>query len=228
MIIKNWEKLPENLRKDEVHIYYERLRKRTLSLILKRIFDIMMSLILILILSPFLIIISIIIKKEDGGSVFYRQVRITQYGKEFKIFKFRTMVEGADKIGSLVTRNEDIRITRVGRTLRKYRLDELPQLFNILIGDMTFVGTRPEVPKYVEKYTDEMMATLLLPAGVTSEASIMFKDEDKFISKGIDVDRVYIDEILPKKMEYNLNQLKNFSIGHEIILLLKTVRAVSR
>lgn len=228
MIIKNWEKFPENLRKDEVHIYYERLRKRTLSLILKRIFDIMMSLLLILILSPFLIIISIIIKKEDGGSVFYRQVRITQYGKEFKIFKFRTMVEGADKIGSLVTRSEDSRITRVGKTLRKYRLDELPQLFNILIGEMTFVGTRPEVPKYVEKYTDEMMATLLLPAGVTSEASIMFKDEDKFISKGIDVDRVYIDEILPQKMEYNLYQLKNFSIGHEIILLLKTVRAVSR
>lgn len=228
MIIKNWEKLPESLRKDEVHIYYESLRKRTLSLILKRIFDIMMSLLLILILSPFLIIISIIIKKEDGGSVFYRQVRITQYGKEFKIFKFRTMVEGADKIGSLVTRNKDSRITRVGKTLRKYRLDELPQLFNILIGEMTFVGTRPEVPKYVEKYTDEMMATLLLPAGVTSEASIMFKDEDKFISKGIDADKVYVEEILPKKMEYNLNQLKNFSVGHEIILLLKTVRAVSR
>lgn len=228
MIIKNWEKLPENLRKDEVHIYYERLRKRTLSLILKRLFDIIMSLILILILLPFLIIISIIIKREDGGSVFYRQVRITQYGKEFKIFKFRTMVEGADKIGSLVTRNEDSRITRVGRTLRKYRLDELPQLFNILIGEMTFVGTRPEVPKYVEKYTDEMMATLLLPAGVTSEASIMFKDEDKFISNGIDVDKVYVEEILPKKMKYNLNQLKNFSIGHEILLLLKTVRAVSR
>lgn len=228
MIIKNWEKLPENLRKDEVHIYYERLRKKSFSLILKRLFDIIMSLILILILSSVLIIISIIIKKEDGGSVFYRQLRITQYGKAFKIFKFRTMVEGADKIGSLVTRNEDIRITSVGRTLRKYRLDELPQLFNILIGDMTFVGTRPEVPKYVEKYTDEMMATLLLPAGVTSEASIMFKDEDKFISKGIDVDRVYIDEILPKKMEYNLNQLKNFSIGHEILLLLKTLKAVSR
>lgn len=228
MIIKNWEKLPENLRKDEVHIYYERLRKKSFSLMFKRLFDVIMSLILILILSPVLIIISIIIKREDGGSVFYRQVRITQYGKEFKIFKFRTMVEGADKIGSLVTRNEDSRITRVGKTLRKYRLDELPQLFNILIGEMTFVGTRPEVPKYVEKYTDEMMATLLLPAGVTSEASIMFKDEDKFISKGIDVDRVYIDEILPQKMEYNLCQLKNFSIGHEIILLLKTVRAVSR
>lgn len=228
MIIKNWEKLPENLRKDEVHIYYERLRKKSFSLILKRLFDVIMSLILILILSPVLIIISIIIKREDGGSVFYRQVRITQYGKEFKIFKFRTMVEGADKIGSLVTRNEDSRITRAGRTLRKYRLDELPQLFNILIGEMTFVGTRPEVPKYVEKYTDEMMATLLLPAGVTSEASIMFKDEDKFISKGIDVDKIYIDEILPKKMEYNLNQLKNFSIAYEILLLLKTVKAVSR
>lgn len=228
MIIKNWEKLPKNLRKDEVHIYYERLRKKSFSLMLKRLFDVIMSLILILILSPFLIIISIIIKKEDGGSVFYRQVRITQYCKEFKIFKFRTMVEGADKIGSLVTRNEDSRITRVGRTLRKYRLDELPQLFNILIGEMTFVGTRPEVPKYVEKYTDEMMATLLLPAGVTSEASIMFKDEDKFISKGIDVDKVYVEEILPKKMEYNLNQLKNFSIAYEILLLLKTVRAVSR
>lgn len=227
MIIKNWEKLPKNLRKDEVHIYYEWLRKKSFSLILKRLFDVIMSLILILILSPVLIIISIIIKKEDGGSVFYRQVRITQYGKEFKIFKFRTMVEGADKIGSLVTRNEDIRITRVGRTLRKYRLDELPQLFNILIGDMTFVGTRPEVPKYVEKYTDEMMATLLLPAGVTSEASIMFKDEDKFISKGIDADKIYVEEILPKKMEYNLNQLKNFSIAYEILLLLKTVRAVS-
>ena len=182
-----------------------------------------MSLILILILSPVLIIISIIIKKEDGGSVFYRQVRITQYGKEFKIFKFRTMVEGADKIGSLVTRDEDVRITRVGRALRKYRLDELPQLFNILIGDMTFVGTRPEVPKYVEKYTDEMMATLLLPAGVTSEASIMFKDEDKFISKEIDADKVYVEEILPKKMEYNLNQLNNFSETHKSHLQLADI-----
>lgn len=226
LLIRDWKKLPKNMQTDEVKPYYNILRDKKPSLLFKRLFDIAASFVLIILLLPILMVISIIIKIEDRGPVFYRQVRITQYGREFKIFKFRTMVEEADQIGSLVTGKDDSRITKVGKTLRKYRLDEFPQLFNILIGDMTFIGTRPEVPKYVNHYTREMMATLLLPAGVTSEASIQFKDEDKYISSGVDVDKVYVEEVLPQKMSYNLEQMRDFSPGHELRLLIRTVRAV--
>ncbi|MEF2953576.1 MAG: sugar transferase [Blautia sp.] len=225
--MRKWNELPEFMKNEEVKGYYHILQKKKVSLILKRIFDIIMSIIMILLLSPVLIVVSIWIKLDSKGPVFYRQERITQYGRVFRIFKFRTMVTGADKIGTLVTTKNDSRITRVGEKIRKCRLDEIPQLFNILLGDMSFVGTRPEVKKYVDAYTDEMMATLLLPAGVTSLASIQYRDEDEILAKYVDeehsVDEVYVEKILPEKMRYNLKYLKTFSIVEDITLCVKTV-----
>ena len=225
--MRKWNELPEFMKNEEVKGYYHILQKKKVSLILKRIFDIIMSIIMILLLSPVLIVVSIWIKLDSKGPVFYRQERITQYGRVFRIFKFRTMVTGADKIGTLVTTKNDSRITRVGEKIRKCRLDEIPQLFNILLGDMSFVGTRPEVKKYVDAYTDEMMATLLLPAGVTSLASIQYRDEDEILAKYVDeehsVDEVYVEKILPDKMKYNLRYLKSFSIVEDIVLCVKTV-----
>lgn len=230
MLIK-YDKLPDFMKNKKVKYYYDILSKKRLQLLLKRLFDILMSLILLIILFPILLIISIIIKIDSKGPIFYRQIRITKYGKEFKIFKFRTMVVDADKKGSLVTLNDDQRITKIGKKIRKIRLDELPQLFNILLGDMSFVGTRPEVKKYVDFYNEEMLATLLLPAGVTSKASIEYKDEDEIISKYSkkeNIDDIYLKRILPEKMKYNLEYLKNFSILLDLKLCINTVLKVGR
>lgn len=225
--MRKWNELPEFMKNEEVKKYYNILQKKKASLMLKRIFDIIVSIFMIILLSPVLIAVSIWIKLDSKGPVFYRQERITQYGRVFRIFKFRTMVTGADKIGTLVTTKNDSRITRVGEKIRKCRLDEIPQLFNILLGDMSFVGTRPEVKKYVDAYTDEMMSTLLLPAGVTSLASIQYRDEDEILAKYVDeehsVDEVYVEKILPDKMKYNLKYLKSFSIVEDIVLCVKTV-----
>lgn len=227
MLVKEWNKLPEFMQVEEARPYYETLRKKKGQLILKRIFDIVCSFILIVLLSPILLILSIWIKLDSKGPVFYRQERITQYGEVFRIFKFRTMVTNADKIGTLVTTQNDSRITKVGNKIRKCRLDELPQVFNIFLGDMSFVGTRPEVQKYVDQYTPEMYATLLLPAGVTSLASIKYRDEDEIIeqktSEGKTVDQAYIEDVLPEKMKYNLNYLDEFNIGRDLYLCVKTV-----
>lgn len=227
MLVKEWNKLPEFMRVEEIKPYYEIIRKKKTQLLLKRLFDIIASLILIIILSPVLFIISIWIKLDSKGPIFYRQERVTQYGKIFRIFKFRTMVTNADKIGSLVTTQNDSRITKVGSKIRKYRLDELPQLFNIFVGDMSFVGTRPEVKKYVDKYTSEMYATLLLPAGVTSLASIKYRDEDEIIKEKTDegktVDQAYIEDVLPEKMKYNLEYIDDFNVGRDLYLCVKTV-----
>ena len=190
--------------------------------------DIVVSLIMIILCSPILLIISILIVKDSKGGVFYRQERVTQYGRVFRIFKFRTMVQNADQIGTQVTVSNDSRITKIGSKLRDCRLDELPQLFNIFLGDMTFVGTRPESVHYVKSYTNEMYATLLLPAGVTSEASIQYKDEADLLDQADDVDSVYIDEVLPEKMKYNLNSIKEFSFFNEIATMFRTVFAVLR
>lgn len=225
-MLKNWNELPEYMRTDEVRPYYDLLQKKRLSLFLKRVFDIVVSLIMIILCSPILLIISILIVKDSKGGVFYRQERVTQYGRVFRIFKFRTMVKNADQIGTQVTVSNDSRITKIGSKLRNCRLDELPQLFNIFIGDMTFVGTRPESVHYVKSYTNEMYATLLLPAGVTSEASIQYKDEADLLNQADDVDSVYINEILPEKMKYNLNSIKEFSFFKEIATILRTVFAV--
>ena len=225
-MLKNWNELPEYMRTDEVRPYYDLLQKKKISLFLKRVFDIVVSLIMIILCSPILLIISILIVKDSKGGVFYRQERVTQYGRVFRIFKFRTMVKNADQIGTQVTVSNDSRITKIGSKLRNCRLDELPQLFNIFLGDMTFVGTRPESVHYVKSYTNEMYATLLLPAGVTSEASIEYKDEADLLDQADDVDRVYINEVLPEKMKYNLNSIKEFSFFKEIATMFRTVFAV--
>lgn len=227
-MLKNWNELPEYMRTDEVRPYYDLLQKKRLSLFLKRVFDIVVSLIMIILCSPILLVISILIVKDSKGGVFYRQERVTQYGRVFRIFKFRTMVQNADQIGTQVTVSNDSRITKIGSKLRNCRLDELPQLFNIFLGDMTFVGTRPESVHYVKSYTNEMYATLLLPAGVTSEASIEYKDEADLLDQADDVDSVYINEVLPEKMKYNLNSIKEFSFFKEIATMFRTVFAVLR
>lgn len=222
----SWEKLPPQMQTEAVKPYYEILQKKQISLIFKRLFDIVVSLIMLLILSPVFFVLAIAIKLDSKGPVFYRQVRVTQYGKEFRIFKFRTMVNNADKIGSQVTVGGDSRITRVGKVIRECRLDEIGQLLNILGGSMTFVGTRPEVPKYVEKYTSEMWATLLLPAGVTSEASIRYKDEAALLDAAEDVDTTYIQDVLPGKMKYNLRSIQEYSFFKDIETMFQTVFAV--
>lgn len=211
---------------EAVKPYYEILQKKQIGLIFKRSFDIVVSLIMLLILSPVFLVLAIAIKLDSKGPVFYRQVRVTQYGKKFRIFKFRTMVNNADKIGSQVTVGGDSRITRVGKVIRECRLDEIGQLLNILGGSMTFVGTRPEVPKYVEKYTPEMWATLLLPAGVTSEASIRYKDEAALLDAAEDVDATYIQDVLPGKMKYNLRSIQEYSFFKDIKTMFQTVFAV--
>jgi len=226
MKLIKWDELPDNMKNNEVRYYYEILSKKKTHLLYKRIFDLIVALILLIVLSPIMLVISLAIKLTDRGPVFYRQVRVTQYGKEFKIFKFRTMVMNADKIGTQVTVGDDPRITKVGKKIRKLRLDEIPQLLNVICGDMSFVGTRPEVVKYVEKYTNEMLATLLLPAGITSKASIKFKDEDKILEIANNVDKAYIEEVLPKKMYFNLNSIKEFTFHGEIKVMVETVLAV--
>lgn len=225
-MLKNWNELPEYMRTNEVRPYYDLLQRKKLSLFFKRVFDIVVSLIMIILCSPILLIISILIVKDSKGGVFYRQERVTQYGRVFRIFKFRTMVQNADQIGTQVTVSNDSRITKIGSKLRNCRLDELPQLFNIFLGDMTFVGTRPESVHYVKSYTNEMYATLLLPAGVTSEASIKYKDEADLLDQADDVDSVYINDVLPEKMKYNLNSIKEFSFFKEIATMFRTVFAV--
>lgn len=226
MILKKWEDLPEQLRTDAVRPYYDILKKKQGGLIVKRVFDVVVSALMLAVISPVFLILAIAIKLDSPGPVFYRQVRVTQYGKEFRIFKFRSMVSNADKIGTQVTVGNDSRITRVGKLIRKCRLDELCQLIDIFRGTMTFVGTRPEVPKYVAAYTPEMMATLLLPAGVTSLASIMYKDEDELLDKADDVDKVYVEEVLPGKMKYNLDAIKTFGFWGDIRTMFRTVFAV--
>lgn len=230
MILEKWEDIPSNMKNEITYKYYQKLEKRKFSLFLKRILDIIFSIVLLVISSPIFIVIAIWIKIDSKGPIFYRQERITKYGRMFKIFKFRTMVQNADKIGSLVTVNNDSRITKVGRVIRKFRIDEIPQLLNILLGDMSFVGTRPEVKKYVDSYTDEMKATLLMPAGVTSLASIEYKDEDNIIGiytkKGRTIDDVYVNIILPQKMKYNLEYIEKFKLLSDIKLSINTILSV--
>lgn len=226
MRLIKWEKLPPEMQTDEVRKYYDILKKKRCGLFFKRVFDIVVSALMLVILSPVFLVLAIAIKIDSKGPVFYRQVRITQYGKQFRIFKFRTMVQNADKIGTHVTVAGDSRITRVGKLIRKCRLDELCQLIDVFRGKLTFVGTRPEVPKYVEHYTNEMMATLLLPAGVTSTTSIYYKDEDELLAGVDDIDKTYVEKILPDKMYFNLKALEKFGFWQDIKIMFMTVFAV--
>lgn len=225
MLICKWEKLPAEMQTDEVRKYYDILRKKNFSLFWKRVFDIFVSALMLIVLSPLFLVLAIAIKIDSKGPVFYRQERVTQYGKHFRIFKFRSMVVNADK-GSLVTIGQDSRITRMGRLIRKCRLDEVSQLIDVFRGAMTFVGTRPEVPKYVSEYTPKMMATLLLPAGVTSLASIYYKDEAELLNGAEDTNKVYIEKILPAKMYYNLKAIEKFGFWRDVKTMFMTVFAV--
>ena len=224
--MKKWEELPAYMQCPEVREYYDILQKKKISLFIKRVFDIAAGLGVLILTAIPMAVIAVMIKLDSPGPVFYRQERVTTYGKRFRIYKFRTMVSNADKIGTAVTVGNDNRITKVGARLRSYRLDELPQVFDVLSGDMSFVGTRPEVTKYIEKYKPEYYATLLLPAGITSEASIRYKDEAGLLDAAEDVDRVYIENVLPRKMKYNLASIRNFSFFAEIATMFRTVFAV--
>ncbi len=226
MVLRKWEDLPKFMQIEEVREYYDILDKKRFSLQCKRAFDFIVSAIMLVILSPVFIILAIAIKLDSPGPVFYKQERVTQYGKKFRIYKFRTMVNNADKIGSQVTVSNDSRITKVGAKIRDYRLDEIGQLINVLKGEMSFVGTRPEVVKYVKGYTPEMLATLLMPAGITSEAAIRYKDEYKLLNVADDVDKVYIEKVLPGKMKWNLESIRRFRFLREILTMFRTVFAV--
>ncbi|SEH74954.1 Sugar transferase involved in LPS biosynthesis (colanic, teichoic acid) [Ruminococcus flavefaciens] len=226
MTLRKWEDLPKFMRRKEVREYYDILSKKRFSLKCKRIFDVVLSAIMLIILLPVFVILAVAIKLDSPGPVFYKQERVTQYGKKFKIYKFRTMVNNADKVGAAVTVGNDSRITRVGSKIRDYRLDEIGQLINVLKGEMSFVGTRPEVVKYVKGYTPEMLATLLLPAGITSEASIRYKDEARLLDAADDVDKVYIEQVLPGKMIWNLESIRRFRFLREILTMFRTAAAV--
>lgn len=229
MLLLPYDKLPEVFKCPEVKEYYDILNKKRLSLFFKRVIDIILAFVMLILLLIPMAVIAVAIKLGSKGPVLYKQERITKYDKSFRIWKFRTMTVGADKAGALVTSANDSRITGIGLKLRKLRLDELPQVFHVLSGKMSFVGTRPEVRKYVDAYTPEMTATLLMPAGITSLASIRFKDEDKIIGEVSDpkeVDRVYMEKILPQKMKYNLEYIKDFGFGSDIKLMLSTVKHV--
>lgn len=225
-MLREWEDLPQYMRTEAVRPYYNSLKEKEKSLLLKRAFDFTAATIMLIILLPIFFVISVLIVADSRGGVFFRQERITQYGRKFKIFKFRTMAANSDKQGSKITVKNDNRITKIGLILRKYRLDELPQLLNIILGDMSFCGTRPESTYYVKKYTPEMFATLLLPAGVTSEASIRYKDEAALLENAEQVDEVYIKEILPEKMKYNLESIREYSLIRELGTMLRTILAV--
>lgn len=226
MILRKWGQLPEWLRNESTKQYYDILMRKRFDLFFKRVFDFIVAMVLLILLSPVLLITAILVKVTSKGPVLYKQERITTYGKKFKIFKFRTMIENADKLGTLVTLDNDSRVTKVGRFLRKLRLDEVPQLFNVLLGQMSFVGTRPEVQKYVEAYSEDMLATLLMPAGITSLACINFRDEEKCLDSRQSVEDVYINKILPDKMRYNLEYIERFNVFYDVKLMFDTVLAV--
>ena len=192
---------------------------------LKRIFDTILSLFGLVILLPFMLIIAIFIKLDSKGPVFFKQVRVTKNGREFKIFKYRTMRVGSDKY-SQITVGKDNRITKVGAFLRKYKLDEIPQLINVLIGDMSLVGPRPEVPKYVALYTDEQKEILKVRAGITDYASIEFSDENDLLASEEDPEKAYIEKIMPKKIELNKKYLSEISILTDIKIILLTIKKI--
>lgn len=225
-MLKRWEDLPDFMRIDEVRPYWQILERKKGQILLKRVFDFVLALILGMILCLPMFIIAILIKLDSKGPVFYRQERVTTYGRHFRIHKFRTMVANADRIGTAVTVQDDSRITKVGTVLRRFRLDEFPQLIDVLTGDMSFVGTRPEAVKYVEQYKPEYYATLLMPAGITSEASIRYKDENRLLSSADNVDEVYMTQVLPAKMVWNLESITRFRFLREILTMLRTVAAV--
>lgn len=226
MLLRKWEDLPEFMQTDAVRPYYESLKKRRLYRTVKRVLDVLFSLSALILLLPAMATIAIAVRMDSKGPVIFRQQRVTAYGRLFNIYKFRSMVHHAEALGSQITVQGDSRITKVGGFLRARRLDELPQLMNILKGEMSFVGTRPEVKRYFTAYTDEMMATLLLPAGMTSEASVAYKDESRLLRSADDVDTAYVKLLLPEKMKLNLRSLRHFGFASEFVTVVRTALAL--
>ncbi len=218
--------LPGTMRNETVEKYFAILQSHRFGMAAKRVFDIVVSILILILSSPFFLLLSIGIKLDSKGPVFYRQVRVGRYNQDFKIFKFRTMVQNADKIGLQITTDNDPRITRMGRLIRKCRLDEFSQLLNVLSGTMSLVGPRPEVRKYVDVYKPEYMATLLVRPGITATSSIAFRNEDELLNAGGDPEQIYVDQILPPKMELNLEYLKRISVFQDIKIMFQTVAAV--
>lgn len=230
-MLRRWEDLPAFLKCDEVKPYWEVLRKKRGQLAVKRVLDILLAVMLLVVLALPMVVIAVLVKLDSPGPVLYRQERVTTYGKRFFIHKFRTMCADASAKGTAVTAGGDPRITKVGKRLRSVRLDELPQVLDVLAGNMSFVGTRPEAVKYVERYRPEWNATLLMPAGITSECSIRYKDEERLLAEAAgvgssEVDRVYVEEALPEKMKINLESLMEFSLGNDFRTMVRTVGAV--
>ena len=221
-----YESLPETMKDESVRPYWNLLLSRRRSLALKRLFDIIVSAVLLVLLSPFFLLLAAAVKIDSPGPVFYRQTRVGRYGRDFKIYKFRTMVSNADKIGPPLTSGRDPRITRVGSLIRKLRLDEFSQLLNVLGGSMSLVGPRPEVRRYVDVYQPGYMATLLIRPGITAPSSIAFKDEDRLLNAGGDPERIYIEKILPPKISLNLEYLRKISVMRDIQIIFQTIAAV--
>lgn len=224
--LRKWEEVPDFMRIPEVKPYWDLLRKKRFQIFLKRVFDVFLSIVLLILLSIPMAVVALCIALDSSGPVMYRQERVTSYGRHFRIHKFRTMVSNAPQIGAAVTSKGDIRITRIGKVLRKFRIDELPQLFDVLSGDMSFVGTRPEAVPFVDMYLPEYFATLLMPAGITSEASVRFKDEEELLSGASDVGKIYLEEVLPQKMKYNLDSVRSFSLLKDATTMINTLSAV--
>jgi lipopolysaccharide/colanic/teichoic acid biosynthesis glycosyltransferase len=201
----------------------EILERKKMQLILKRVFDIIFSLLGLTVLLPIFLVISIVIKVDSKGPVFFRQVRVGKNGKEFRILKFRTMVVDADKKGMQITVGKDSRITKSGYVLRKFKLDELPQLINVLFGDMSFVGPRPEVPKYVALYDENQKSVLKVKPGITDIASIEYRDENTLLGESDNPEKTYIEEVMPTKLKLNMEYIRNISIVNDVKLIFKTI-----
>ncbi len=194
-----------------------------LNKIIKRIFDIVCSGLGLMILSPFLLFIAIRIKMDSDGPVFFKQIRVGEKGREFKILKFRTMVVDAEKLGRQITVGNDSRITKIGAFLRKYKIDELPQLINVFKGDMSLVGPRPEVPRYVNMYTEEQRRVLDVKPGITDLASIRYRDENELLGQAENPDEFYINTIMPDKLALNVEYINKSNIFLDIYIILKTI-----
>lgn len=194
-----------------------------LNQITKRIFDFILSLLGVIILSPIFIIVSVAIKIDSKGSILFLQKRVGRFGKEFDIYKFRTMVTDAEKLGKQITIGKDNRITKVGVFLRKFKIDELPQLFNVLKGDMSLVGPRPEVPKYVDLYNEEQRKVLNIRPGITDMASLRYKDENDILGKVDNPEEYYINVIMKDKLSLNLEYIEKSNVFFDIYLIVKTI-----
>ena len=221
-----YQDLPETMKNNTTQKYWALLQQKHFSMGAKRIFDVTASLLILLILSPLLLLVALAVKLDSKGPVFYRQTRVGRFNQDFQIYKFRTMVQNADRIGPPLTMGKDPRVTRVGRLIRKCRLDEFSQLLNVLGGSMSLVGPRPEVRRYVDQYQPEYMATLLIRPGITAPSSIAFRNEDEILTAGKDPEKTYVEKILPPKMELNLQYMDRISVWNDIKIMFQTLAAV--